>query len=433
MRFPFLCAALLLASALPAQQPKPGYRPDTRLLLKDPALQGYFRADSRGIFIYRSPQDKAAGRAEFAVYPDEYSRMNKLFTWLPFDSVAAVCRRKGTGPLSAVMPRPPHHASYAFTYGRDPQQPLAGLRVALDPGHSAGSFAAALTEGKYIQMKASPATGNQPIRFYEADLTLSTALLIQQKLEQMGATVLLTRSRPGVGAGGMSFETWLERRWPALRQAEIAAGRLDAGKRLSEGQIFTQYFNQQDLRERADRINAFHPHLTLIIHYNVHEPNWRENENGYLQPAAENYSMAFVPGAFARGELAEQEGRIALLRLLLTRDQARSILACEIFLRHSQTYTGVRPVAEPNSLPYLRDGCLYAGKPGVYARNLTLTRLVSGTLIYGESLCQDNRSECLALSRQGIEVGGRPAPARLQDVAKAYIATVVEFAKSVGK
>ena len=55
--------------------------------------------------------------------------------------------------------------------------------------------------------------------------------------------------------------------------------------------------------------------------------------------------------------------------------------------------------------------------------------MIQGPLCYGESLCQDNVVEALALNKRDVEIGGIPTSSRLEDVAKAYIRTVISFAK----
>lgn len=436
--------ALLLLQAC-AQAPQAAPPPSSRrpyslpavpaaLLYKDPALARHALADSSGIALFASEAARRAGTAEVKIYPEEYAAFADAFAALPDTAMLALLRRKGLRKWTAeeLAALPPMREP--FRYGQDTLLPLKGLRVALDPGHSAGSLAEAVIEGKAVRMQPSARTGGQAVGFYEAHLTLVTAHLIRQQLEAMGAEVFMTRSQPGLSALGTTFAQWKQQQLGPYLQSEVRAGRMSADraaawKQAPDADLFFKLYNPLDLRTRAAQINAFRPHLTLIIHYNVHEPNWRKAQGGYVQPAPENYCMAFVPGAFMPGELGSPEERLALLRLLLTQDLPASLALSDAFVRSSDTLTGVPPVAAVNPLPYLNQYSAFAGLPGVYSRNLTLCRLVRGPMVYGESLCQDAESEFAALSRQELTVAGMQAPARLEAVAKAYVAALLAFVR----
>ncbi|MFL5299985.1 MAG: N-acetylmuramoyl-L-alanine amidase [Anaeromyxobacteraceae bacterium] len=71
-------------------------------------------------------------------------------------------------------------------------RPLAGLRVAIDPGHAGGPFGA--FEDRRIAWR--PAPGAAEVVVQEGDLSLRTALELRAKLAARGAEVLLTRDAP---------------------------------------------------------------------------------------------------------------------------------------------------------------------------------------------------------------------------------------------
>src|SRR5690606_4726088 len=67
-----------------------------------------------------------------------------------------------------------------------PGKPLAGLKIALDPGHLGGQWAK--MEERWFQIgKSKPVT--------EGDMTLAVAKLMAPRLEALGAEVILTRSK----------------------------------------------------------------------------------------------------------------------------------------------------------------------------------------------------------------------------------------------
>jgi len=184
-----------------------------------------------------------------------------------------------------------------------------------------------------------------------------------------------------------SFEEWKIARWDSLLQVEKKAGNLtdeDIRKwktKAEEKDIMGRFFTPEDLRERARVINRFQPDLTLIIHYNVDALNWESRDDeGFFTPTGQNYLMAFVPGSFMAGELVEPDQRLAFLRLLISDDLEKSISLSKAFVNQSTRYTGVPIVSRTYPLGYLHNASIYTGFPGIYARNLGLTRMISSPL-----------------------------------------------------
>ncbi len=223
------------------------------------------------------------------------------------------------------------------------------FRVALDPGHFGGKYAR--LEQKWVII--------DNVSLQEGDLTLKTALLLKEKLEKVGISVFLTRSEEGKGAIDEEFK----------------------------GDDFKS-FNAKDLRKRAEIVNAFDPDLTLMIHYDVHSA-----KGNVYQSNPENYCLAFVPGAFCRGDLETPEDREHLYRLLATDDLKHSVALSQLLINHLGAKLGV-PIKSNEH--YMSKVCKRVGK-GVYARNLAMTRLVKGPLAYVEVLCQDCTTEVARL------------------------------------
>ena len=116
-----------------------------------------------------------------------------------------------------------------------------------------------------------------------------------------------------------------------------------------------------------------------------------------------------------------------LLRLLISDDYAASVRLSSAFIEASQRYTGVPPVSQTSGLSYLRVASRYVGEEGVYARNLSLTRNISGPVCYGESLCQDARWEALRLHQKDLKVGSLMVSSRVAEVAQAYLEAVKSY------
>jgi hypothetical protein len=314
------------------------------------------------------------------------------------------------------------------------------------------------TERKFVRMQADPANGlPNPIEFNEGNLALATATILKAKLESAGAEVLVSREKEGKGSMGMDLDEWLI----AERQVyEDFAGQIEIGRdseayllqcaganyvreyELSDDDaawwsseatlrhIYRIPFLKQDFKDRARKINAFRPHLTLIIHYNIHETN-EADPRGYLRPTEKNYCMAFIPGSFMEGELGKPEDRLAFLAKLLTDDLETSEKACDYILKEHVGQLGVPLMEWDSSIKYLNNASLQTNASGVFARNLSLTRLVNGPMCFGESLLQDNITECQRFNQGDFTAEGMTTPVsnRVKEVAQAYFDGVLKWAQ----
>ena len=63
----------------------------------------------------------------------------------------------------------------------------------------------------------------------------------------------------------------------------------------------------------------------------------------------------------------------------------------------------------------------------MFSRNLAFTRLVNGTVCFGETLYQDNLSECVKLNQKTINYQGWMGPARVKEVATAYYQGILDY------
>ncbi len=402
-----------------------------RYLVKDPSLNQYFRISSEGVAMYASREDKLHDDPEFFLYYNEITAFVGMMRLLPRERMKVLYMSKGRKAWTEKLTE--RYKPFTINSSNtDARYPLTGVRIAVDPGHVAGSMSEAELEGKYIKVKA---TANiEGTAFWEANLTLATAHLIAEKLTSMGAEVLLTRSRPGQSAMEMSYLTWRRHHFQKDIDRELVAGRINQQKayfwrnQATEKDIYRRFFTPLDLRARANKINTFRPHLTLIVHYNVDKENWEKRDReGYFKPGYDNYCMAFIPGGILKGELSTPYRRMHFLYLLVSTNIEESMRLSHSFIKASIKHTDV-PVVEYQHWPdYLYDYCLPTEADGVFARNLALNGLVTSPLCYGESLCQDFWRELMWLSEPEFEIEGVIAPARVKAVADAYVEAVVNY------
>ncbi|HET6991425.1 MAG TPA: hypothetical protein VFJ43_08885, partial [Bacteroidia bacterium] len=209
---------------------------------------------------------------------------------------------------------------------------------------------------------------------------------------------------------------------------DIHLRKLKSGRIKDENSIFRYVFRDAELRKRSEIINAYHPDITIIIHYNVDEKNKPWNA-----PSPKDYCMTFVPGSFQKDELSDSERRYDFLRLLLMDDIEKSTTVSGLAALEFKSELEV-PLAKQADATYLQEHCIPAGLPGVYCRNLSLTRLIQGTMIYGETFYQDNFDECLLLSEKPrlTSEGQQPLGGneRISEVVEAYNKAILLWVKS---
>jgi len=403
-------------------------------LIKDSTIQDYFKVDNNCIAFFASPEDKRNDKPECKIYADEFEYMRRLIINADPDTILRIYQTKGSERFSESMLQNLPQIDPPFSPQIDSPQPLKGLRIALDPGHIAADSTNAELEGKYIKMRPSPQTHDQTISFNEANLTLTTAFLLREMLEAKGATVFQTREEAGISVRGFTFEEWLEKQFEQDLADELEKGNLSEMQvewfknEATLAEKYQKLFVKLDLRQRAKMINEFKPHITIMIHYNVHLGNWQVRDSeGFFKPGRANYNMVFVPGSFMAGELNKVEQRIAFLRLLLTKDLQKSIHFSEYVIRQFTEKLDVKPVPNNPNITYLHRSCIGAEEKGVFARNLYLTQHIKGTICFGESLCQDFTEEALRLNKRDIEVHNIPTSSRVKDVAEAYYNAILAF------
>lgn len=427
-----------------------------KYLVKDEVLYQQLAWDDKGIKIYPRASAKDSGLVETMVpwqYTDRYlclldrgTDLDKYLDWGRVMLEDFDCEKP-------VKPTGFHPTS---------EQPLKGFRIALDPGHVGGTMAFASMEKKFVRIRKNNRPEiDVPIAFNEGNLALGTALLLRDTLEKLGAVVLLTREREGHCAFDITFEEWLEQEtdkaeaasgmdwsrfpgktiegyplrlrngaaWNWIQQEEIHGK--DSLWWMTEAtmrDIYKRPFLKADFKRRAAEINAFRPHVSLIIHYNVWEKNtWSSGK--YLNAIDDNYTMTFIPGSFMAGELNDPEDRMIFLAKAFSDDIPRSERLSGAVAKGFEKHLEIPVIPYDTSLRYLRAASLPTDKGGVFARNLSLTRLIQGPMCFGEALYQDNVDECRRLNRKEMLLPGMKTrlPARLKDVVNAYVEGVLEY------
>lgn len=394
-----------------------------RFLVGSPEVRNQFAVLNNGVAVYASGADKSNNLPEFFISWEELEsfkaavKLRPHHRFIPYMVLKRQLKLQGktlSWPLESETNAKKFHAPYL---------PLHGLRIAIDPGHIAHDTIKGRLEQKFISMKMPTGKDSVRLAFAEGQLTWLTAAILADHLKRQGAEVMLTRYEMNQTAFGRTYEEWklfdngksLDSLIAAYPENKNYAD-LKSGKLKEERSYFRYVFKDVEIRKRAEVIGNFSPDFTVVIHYNVDELNVP-----WTKPTSRNFCMLFVPGAFQSGELNDQESRLDFLRLLLSDEIDNSVTGASHIAAAFNEDLKV-PLANANDAAYLSASCLYSGQSGVYCRNLSMTRLIHGPILYGETLYQDNVNEIRLLSGKYVSdpVSGIQAPPRVIQVAAAY-------------
>lgn len=428
-RIPFILLFLLISANCASQsniESKIKYHTEKaqNYLDKEKALSGYYSIDKNGIKMYASPYDKKAGKAELSVSWNMidccFYKKVKLYTTQ--ELLETYFKTKEFKLIEGEYPS----VQYSKPYGPEAKK-LAGLKIAIDPGHIANDFISGDLEKKHLKIKGDTINGiKDSVEIAEGILTYATAILLKQKLEKEGATIFVTRAADKC-AFGKTFEQWKKDDLKNAVDSLYRIGELKSSQKqyflsskAKDRDIFRVIFRDLELAKRIDLINNFAPDLTVVIHFNVDETNldWEKCTD-------KNFNMSFVAGAFMKNDLSNKEKRFEFLRLLITDDLERSIALSKCVVANFEKVLNVR-TATVSDAKYLTEGCLPTEVAGVYCRNLQLPRYIHSAVVYGETLYQDNINECKMLFCETDKTKNK----RIQQVADAYFKGILEYAST---
>jgi N-acetylmuramoyl-L-alanine amidase len=378
----------------------------------DRELEQYYEITHDAFYLFASPENKKNKKPEFILY---------------------FCTNQ----------QKPRSCSFVPRCGST--KPFDGLRVALDPGHLGGIMAH--IEERFIDM-VLPNKNNEHVKFDEGTLATLTAQVLKNYLTQAGAAVLMTRETPGQAVCPLSFDQWCKQNvgfindnWldqknqqlalhylmtspmPPVYTAELKTrlssinknNSLEHKAQLIKQALFRLCYNQLDLNARAEKINAFEPHITIIIHYNAN--------GGSSDISPFNYTLAFIPGSFLNKELSSQSARYEFVRFLVSNDIEESLRLSKIIMKNMETTLQI-PLM--NKKTYQENIAKHIDN-GIYSRNLFLTRLIHSPLCYGETLIQNNQDEALRLVKTDAVFDGKAISSRIIQVAQAYFQGICEY------
>lgn len=251
------------------------------------------------------------------------------------------------------------------------KKPLAGVHIAIDPGHIGGKYAK--VEERWFKIGDS-----KPVM--EGNMTQATARIIKQQLSSLGAKVYLIRK----DNNPVSLRT------PADYRAEAEAKAAAIGK-TNETYITAlqnkYFYRTGEIRERARRVNlAFRPDLVLCLHYNAE--SWADPSNPTL--TANNHYHVLLHGALTSGELAHDDERFEMLVKILQRSHDEEKALGAYIAQGFAQFTNLPAYKySPNSSRAVE--VKVEGVEGLWARNLLANRIYQCPVIFLEPYVMNNQ------------------------------------------
>jgi N-acetylmuramoyl-L-alanine amidase len=317
-----------------------------------------------------------------------------------------------TGPNTDSAPLIARLSAIAGQVRRGDEKPLAGLKIAIDPGHM--GTAAVLDVGTGKMSTWDEITGKyvkySGKKVSEGQLNLWTALLTAKELESLGAEVRLTRVKAGTVSSEdatkfditpylnqyyyNSLDDWMGD-YLHLSDSDLVKEIVKAPKVKSivtpVQRVQQLYIAGADLEARSKMIDAYNPDITIDIHFDASKVN-------QVQRSVDDIE-AYVPGTFGESETGSRKVRAMALKHLLEVRRWNESVNLSGFITSS--------MSETLSLPLMSTPAVYMGnslsavrvKDGVYARNLYITRrALSSLMVYLECLHYDHVNEYTQLS-----------------------------------
>lgn len=292
------------------------------------------------------------------------------------DDMAVITTRPDMSPFllrfalsrDAAKSIPRYWRGRAQLPAEEPGKPLAGLRIALDPGHIGGYWAK--MEERWFQIEDSP-----PVT--EGDMTLTVAEILAPRLEGLGAQVFLTRGKrtPSTSLTSAQLES--------AAIASLSEKGIPADEENLRKETERLFYRAAEIRRRARRINELiRPDVVICLHFNA-EP-WGDATNPQL--VDQNHLHFLISGALSEQELAYEDQRYDMLVKLLNRSFLEELALTNLVSRKMAAATGLPSY-------FYRGGTAIRvnDNPYVWARNLLANRLFACPVIYIEPYVMNSR------------------------------------------
>ncbi|MEM1059111.1 MAG: N-acetylmuramoyl-L-alanine amidase [Verrucomicrobiota bacterium] len=293
-------------------------------------------------------------------------------------------------------------------------KPLAGMTICLDPGHIGGDWAK--IEERFFQIG-----DDRPI--IEAELNLITCRYLKQKLEALGAKVVMTKD---------DYEPVTSQRPDDLMDEAQEAYRI--WNRRSSGSISARraariarglFYRNAEIKARAALIDKWKPDLTICVHYNASA--W--GDPGRPRLTGKSRLVNFVHGAYSARELEYDDQKFYMLRNVLDRIYPHEVAAADAIAKQTAAKFRLGPEVYKNWNAVQQVG----PNPYVYARNLVANRVFRGPVIFVEGPYMNAKDAYYWMEAGDYEgtktFNGRKVPNIMKVYADAVAKGIVEYAQ----
>jgi hypothetical protein len=252
-------------------------------------------------------------------------------------------------------------------------QPLAGVKIALDPGHLGGAWAK--MEERWYQIGES-----RPVT--EGDMTLRVARMIAPKLKALGADVSFVRDSTEPVTHDRP-ETLRDAARAELQLEGVASPRenyhgMDDPDRANTVQARSEllFYRSDEIRQRAVIVNTqLKPDLVVCLHFNAE--GWGDPQRPDFVPR--NHLHLIINGCYSAGELHFDDQRFEMLLKLLGGTFSEALAVSEQVADSLAATTKLPPYE------YTTGNAIHISEnPYIWARNLLANRTYDTPVIFLE-------------------------------------------------
>lgn len=290
----------------------------------------------------------------------------------------------------------------------EPDAPLAGMKIALDPGHLGGPWAK--MEERWFQIGTY-----RPVA--EGDMTLLVAKLLSARLKALGAQVYLTHNSWGPTTN-LRPNKLVDEATKSLTEKSKPVNP-ESVKKESE----LLFYRVAEIRRRAIIVNeTIRPDLVICLHFNAEE--WGDPNNPKLTDV--NHLHFLVAGSLSADELAYEDQRYEMLYKLLSRSFVEEAAVTDVLSKKLARATGLPPYVYEGSSASRINGNAY-----VWARNLLANRLYTCPVAYAEPYVMNSRSAFARIQMGDYsgykEINGTPRKSIFREYADAIADGVLAY------
>ena len=286
-------------------------------------------------------------------------------------------------------------------------QPLAGVKIAIDPGHLGGEWA---------KMEARWFVIGQGTPVCEGDMTLRVANLLKPQLEAMGAQVSMVRSKSGPVT---------PLRPDALRELALESSAAEDSPAALQTLAERLFYRTAEIHARADLVNrTLEPDLVLCLHFNAEA--WGDPTQPTLTETSHFHLV--LNGAYTNEEVTLADQRFALLKKLLQRTHDEEIRVgaaiADTFAAQTALPAYAYSAKSENARPV-------AAHPYLWLRNLLANRLYDCPVIFMEPYVMNSKTDFARIQAgdyAGLrEIAGISRPSIFREYADSLAAGICQY------